>query len=166
MEEKKIGAIPHVNVATAFGPKEYGLLVTEERTIFAILKETSKLGWAIGGTLLSDAMGEDRHVNLEDTSADNLACYSGSICVPHNSLEQIQFKKTLGAHRMLMKYRNEKGKKKALDVFLVPAPEYFEKMKTTGVKPKEAREQYARNVQEVYRRALPLTVSTNAKWFK
>jgi hypothetical protein len=170
MEEKKIGAIPHVNVVTPFGPKECGVLVTEERTIFALLKEPkTAAGWVVAGAIgsaVANAVAKERYVDLENTPPDTLACVSGNICVPHNSLEKLKFKKGVTGHRMLMTYRNEKGKKKGLEVALIPTPQYVNRMKASGVKPKKAREEYAKSVQEVYRTALPLSVSTSTKWFE
>jgi hypothetical protein len=170
MEEKKIGAIPHVNVVTPFGPKECGVLVTEERTIFALLREPrTAAGWVVAGAIgsaVANAVAKERCVDLGNTPPETLACYSGNICVPHNSLENLKFKKGVAANYMFMTYRNEKGKKKKLEVALVPTPEYIKRMKVSGVKPKEAKKQYAKSVEEVYRNALPLSVSTGTEWLK
>ncbi len=170
MEEKKIGAIPHVNLVTPFGPKECGVLVTEDRTIFALLREPrTAAGWVVAGaigTAVADAVAKERYVDLENTPPETLACYSGNICVPHNSLEKLKFKKGMAANRMFMTYKNEKGKKKKLEVALVPTREYMGRMKASGLKTKEAKMQYARNVEEVYRNALPLSVSTGTEWLE
>lgn len=167
MEERRVAAIPHVNISGAMGVREYGIMLTDQRTIFALLKEVKMTGAILGGAIghaLATSMAKERHVDLENTSPEQLAAKPDSIIVPHDSVDSIRFKKSVGTYYVQIKYKDFRGKKKKLNVAIVPTSEYLKKRKEEGVKRKEVLEQYSANVENAYRKALPLTVALNTRW--
>lgn len=167
MEERRVAAIPHVNVVGVTGPKEYGIMLTDQRSIFVLLKKQSATGYLLGGAVgwaLASSMAEDRHVDFDNTAPETLATVPDSIIVPHNAIHFIRFKKSMGIYQLQIKYRDSRSKKKSLNAYVAPTAEYFKKKKAEGVKRKEAHKQYFTNVENAYRKALPLTVAVKTKW--
>lgn len=168
MEERKIGLAPRVMTQGAMGPKEYAVLVTDRRSIF-VLEFGSKmgLGWMIGGAVgAAIAAGADSRntYDYQNENPDQLATQKGSIAIPHDALEQVKFKAGMGGHRMQIRYRGDGGKSKKIVFALIPPSDYIGERKDTGMKRKEAIEEYMNEVQGLFRRALPLAASSKVEW--
>lgn len=89
LEEKKIALIPNVVGQEALGPKNYGILITNERSIF-VLQRSSKamIGGIIGGAIGAAVMGSvaaEREVDYLHTPIEILAAMKGTISVSRAS---------------------------------------------------------------------------------
>lgn len=169
MGESKVGFIPQVVVQGAMGPKVYGVLLTDQRFIFA-LESASKAGIAallggIVGAAIANAMATREEVDYDTAEPEALAADGKNLAIPHNAIEHLRFEKKLAAYRLILEYRNPKGKRKKLDALVTPSYEFVQERKQQGVKLKAARREYAQSVQEALRRALPLNVTQRAKWW-
>lgn len=168
MAERKVAVIPHVVVTGALGPKEYGVLLTDERAIF-VLESASKAGLAaaLGGAVgaaVAGGLASRKYVDYEREDPERLATDPDNIVVPHGSIRSLQLKKTLGSHVLRIEYLRTDGKSKKIAAQLVPNAELIRKAKETGVRPKEATADYVRRVHEALRQALPPAIAAAAEW--
>ncbi len=159
MTERKVAVVPHVVVSGALGPREYGILLTDERTIF-VLESASKagLGAVLGGVVgaaVAGGLATRTYVDYEHEDPERLASQEDNIAVPHRALQSLQIKKTLGSHVLRMEYVRPDGKAKKIAAQIVPTQDLFRQGRSTGLKPKEVSADYARKVQEAFRQALP-----------
>lgn len=168
MVERKIAVVPHVVVTGALGPKEYGILLTDERAIF-VLESASKtgLGAALGGAVgaaIAGGLATRKYVDYGQEDPERLANDPDNIVVPHSSIQSLQLKKTLGSHVLRLEYVRADGKSKKIAAQVVPSVDLFRRGKQTGIRPKEVSADYARRVQEAFRQALPQNVLATAEW--
>ncbi|UCE90940.1 MAG: hypothetical protein JSV90_05805 [Methanobacteriota archaeon] len=167
MEERKIAVIPKVLLAGALGPKEYGILLTSERTIF-VLKSSSKagIGAVVGGAIgaaIADAVSKKKDHDYGNCDPAALAANDKNICVPHSSVTGVELKKRMSGYTIRMDYADDGGKKKLAGQLMLP-DELRAKRKAEGVKAKVAMEDYAKMTQQAFELALPPTVAQNAEW--
>lgn len=169
MGEKKVGVVPKVVIAGALGPKEYGLLLTDQRMIF-VLEKASKMGVGavLGGVIgaaIAEAATDRREYVYADADPSVLAQDEKNLVVTHSSIQKIRIKKNLGgAYQMIIEYANEDGKSKKLGGFLNPPGDLLDKRKAEGVKSKIVIEEYARRAQEALKLALPPSTVMNSEW--
>jgi len=168
MEENKVGLAPRVMAQGATGPKEYGLLVTDRRTIFVLeLKSNAAIGGILGGAIgavIASATDTRTSINYELADPGLLATMKGSVAIPHESLEHMRFKPGFGANKLQVKYRTSEGKTKKMEVMLTPPIDYVKERKAQGKKGKEAMADYMNDVQNLFRKALPLSASMKVEW--
>lgn len=108
MEERKIGLIPHAVVQGALGPKNYGILLTNERSIF-VLEDSSKamLGGIIGGAIgamVAELAKSRREIDYLHEPIEMLASMKGSISIPHASLSSIFIKGRFSMYSLRIDY--------------------------------------------------------------
>ncbi len=168
MPERKVAVVPHIVVAGALGPKEYGILLTDERAIF-VLERASKAGLAgaLGGAVgaaVAGGLADRKYVDYEHEDPERLASDPDNITVPHRAIQSLQMKKTLGSHVLRLEYLRPDGKSKKIAAQVVPTRELFRQGKETGIRPKQVSADYARKVQEAFRQALPPNVAAGAVW--
>lgn len=168
MPERKIAVIPHVVVAGALGPKEYGVLLTDERSIF-VLENASKagLGAVLGGAVgaaVAGGLATRKYVDYEHDDPERLASDPDNIAVPHGAIQSLQLKRTLASHVLRLEYVRPDGKSKKIAAQIVPTQDLIRQGKATGIRPKEVSADYARRVQEAFRQALPPNVAAGAEW--
>ncbi len=169
MGERKVGVVPKVVVTGALGPKEYGLLLTDQRMIF-VLEKASKMGVGavLGGVIgaaIAEAATDRREYVYADADPAVLAQDEKNMVVAHSSIQKIRMKKNLGgAYQLIIEYASEEGKTKKLGGFLNPPQDLLDKRKAEGVKSKVVVEEYARRAQEALKLALPPGAVMNAEW--
>ncbi len=169
MPERKVAVVPRVVVAGALGPREYGILLTDERTIF-VLESASKagLGAVLGGAVgaaVAGGLATRKYVDYEHEDLERLASDEANIAVPHQAIRSLEIKKTLGSHVLRMEYVRADGKSKKIAAQIVPNQELFRQGKSTGLRAKEVSEDYARKVQDAFRQALPPNIAATVRWW-
>lgn len=167
--ERKIGLIPKVMVQGALGPKEYGILVTDQRTIFVLERKTNAMvggivGGAIGAIIADSLTATERKFDYESESPENLAADEKNMVVVHSQLEQIRLKNGFSGCSLMMKYVNQDGKSKKITAMMTPPQELVARRKGEGVKRKEVLADYARAAQKVFELALPPSVAQRGEW--
>lgn len=168
MDERKIAVVPHVIVAGALGPREYGILLTDQRSIF-VLESASKagLGAVLGGAVgaaVAGGLATRKYVDYAGEHPERLAADPDNLVVPHASIRSLQFLKKLGSHVLRLEYDRADGKVKKITAQVVPTGELIRAGKQTGVRPKEVSADYARRVQDAFRQALPPNVVAASEW--
>jgi hypothetical protein len=169
MEERKVGLVPRVQILGALGLKDYGVLLTDRRSIFVL--ETSShaaLGGALGGALgaaIAQAATAPRLVDYEGEDPERLASAKGSIEVPHEGIQRLRMKRhRAGGHTLRFEYVRSDGKRKKLEVMVVPPDAQIRANKARGIKPKETTREYAAHVQAAFQKALPAAAAARAEW--
>jgi hypothetical protein len=168
MAEEKVGLIPKVVVQDSWGPKEYGILLTNERSIF-VLESDSKTGagYLLGGVVgaaIAAKMSDRKSVDYENTDIETMVRSEKSIAIPHYAIKRLRLKKGLGTYTLLLEYATAGGKKRKLNASVVPPPEYVKKRKDMGIKQKVAVREYVEKVRDAYSRALPFGIQQKAEW--
>jgi hypothetical protein len=168
VEETKIALVPRVVLTGAMGPRDYGLLLTDRRSIF-VLETNPKvlLGAVLGGAIgaaVAQSVSSRASVDYHGATPDDLAGRSKSIVVPHDSILRLAFRRKLGGHRLRIEYRREDGKSKTLDSVVVPPAEHLRGSKARGTRPKDATAAYADRVRVAFTRALPPAAAARAEW--
>lgn len=168
MDETKIAHIPRVVVQGAMGLREYGLLVTDRRSIF--VPETSNkvlLGAMLGGVIgaaIAQAASSPKSVDYDRSAPAALAMDPKSVVVPHEAIRRIAFRRKLGTHQLRIEYVREDGKEKKFAAIVRPPEQHLKQNKARGVKPKQTLAAYADSVRQAYQRALPPAAAAKAEW--
>lgn len=145
----------------SMGPKNYGLLVTDQRCIFVLEKASKAAVWgALGDYLMTDR----KTVDYESLNADELAGREKSVVLKHSKVRDIQIKKSLGAGYILTFWWESKSGKGTFKCTLVPPDSLIDRKKSEGTDRKTATEEYVRDVRMVLEKALPPAIVQNAKW--
>jgi len=170
MEERKIGMAPRLLTQGAMGVKEYALLMTDKRAIF-ILELSSKagLGGVLGGAIgaaIASSIESKKTYNYEEVDTELLASMKGSVVIPHDMLEQMQFKSGTFSNSLSIRYRSSEGKSKKLHMNIIPPDSYLKQKKDAGIKRKDVLRQYLSEVQNLYQRSLPFTSSMKVMWVR
>ena len=165
--EKKIALIPRVMMKGAMGPKDYGLLITDRRSVF-VLEKASKaaLLGVLGDALLSDKKTFD----YASEDIEKLASDDNNTVVPHEGIQKLHLKKGFSSYTMsnsytlLVDYTDTAGKSRAVKAFLTPTNEYLALKKQEGVDKKTAIEEYARSARKAFEQALGASAAGRAEW--
>jgi len=168
LEERRVAVIPRVIVQGAMGPKEYGLLLTSERSIF-VLEKSSKagIGAVLGGAIgaaIADAMSDKKSKDYSSCDPSALARDEKNICVSHASVIHLELKKKLSGYALRLNYTDAGGKQRKLAGLLAIPDSLSAKKKSEGVKSKRAMEEYAKMSRQALELALPPIVVQNAEW--
>lgn len=170
--ETNIATIPRVVIAGAFGPKDYGILLTDQRMIFA-LEFSSKaglagaLGGAVGGAIAAAAAlrrSTDQEVSYEGVDPEQLAGREKSVVVPYAGIESLIVERKFGSYRLLIEYVSSEGKRKKIAAMIGPPQATINENKSHGVAPKESAAEYARTVQASFQKAMPASAAARASW--
>ena len=151
----------------AMGPKEYALLLTDQRLIF-VLEHASKA--AIVG-VLGDALLSDRKaVDYESEDPDKLAADSGNIVIPHSGVKSIGIAKGFSSYTMSTMYTllvdgaDPDGKSRKVKAFLQPSQALVKSKKDDGMNRKTATEDYAKMVRGALEKSLPPRLLQTGEW--
>lgn len=168
MDERKVGVIPHLVVQGVGGPKEYGVLLTDRQLIFVLEKKSNMAaGWAIGGVIgaaIAGAVSSRREVDYYNTPPDMLANDPKNIAIPHEALNALRLKKSLGSYGLRIEYTNAEGKRKKIQAFVQPPQSLLKERKAQGVKAKVVVQEYANNVRQAFQAAMPPETARRAEW--
>ncbi len=168
MGETKIGVIPGLMIQGAMGPRTYGLLLTDQRSIFVLEKESKALlGGVLGGALgavIADAAAAEKRIDYEAVDPDRLAAEKKNILIPHASVEWLRLKRLGRSFSLSIKYARPDGKAKRLKAHVLPPKTFLESRKAEGVKGGVARREFAAKVREAYERAFPSHLAHRMEW--
>ena len=165
--ERKIALIPRVVMKGAMGPKEYGVLLTDQRALF-VLENASKA--ALLGALGDALLGDKRAVDYQSESIDGLAADERNVVVPYSGIQKLHLKKGFSSYTMctmytlLIDYTDANDKSRSIKAFLQPSQEQMQKKKADGLKAKAATEEYARNARKAMEQAMPPGALQRGEW--
>src|SRR5437879_5461668 len=116
--ERKIGLIPRLWVQGKWGPQEWALFVTDQRTIL-VLEKSSKAGLggafgAVGAAVAAVATSQARSFDYSQMDVNALASDPKNMVIPHNMLRGIRMKKKMigSAYELELQYQKIEGKNK------------------------------------------------------
>ncbi len=158
MEETIVGFVPNVNVIEVMGQKEYSLLITTTRAIFALERSGMQgLGFLLGGVVgaaLANAAAR-RGGFGRPVDPDLLAENPNSIAIPHTKVRALRTRKTLTRWELHIEYVNRLGQRKQFWGDVKPRPDFVKQQQKMGVKWKAIFQEYARASQAMYQQAWP-----------
>jgi hypothetical protein len=169
-DEKKVGLIPRLIVQGKLGPKEYAVLVTDKRSIFVLeINSKAGLGAAFGvvGAMAAAAATSRRTFDYEKEDPDLLATDPKNFAIPHHALERLEMKKGIigSTVKFKIEYRTADRKNKTVKGQLAPPISLSKQKKQEGQRKEIVCLDYAKNVQDVYQKALPAVAFTElADW--
>ncbi len=136
--EKKIGLIPRLWVQGKWGPQEWALFVTDQRTIL-VLEKSSKAGLggafgAVGAAIAAAATSQARSFDYSQMDVNALASDPKNMVIPHNMLRGIRMKKKMigSAYELELQYQNTEGKGKDFKGALLPPDIVVKNRKNQG----------------------------------
>ena len=155
--EKKIGLIPRLWVQGKWGPQEWALFVTDQRTIL-VLEKSSKAGLggafgAVGAAIAGAATSQARSFDYSQTDVNGLASDPKNMVIPHNMLRGIRMKKKMigSAYDLELEYQNIEGKNKGA---LLPPDIVVKNRKNQGEDKGQIFLDYTRNAVNLFQNAL------------
>jgi len=165
--ETKIGLVPRAIVTGATGGvREYGVLITDKRSIFVLEKGVS--AWASGavGAVIASAASTKKTFDYQNASPEELASMAKSVSIQHDSVRRLRLKKGFwrAVPNLLIEYDDPGGKRRKLKALLQPPGELMKQQKKEGMGRKKVLLEYATKVKEAYQKALPPTQSMQAEW--
>ncbi len=164
--ERKIGVVSGAVMAGALGPKEFGLLLTDLRSIFVLeMVNRAVVGAALGGVvggLIASSLATRKDVDYERSDPSLLAGRRGSIVIDHAAIQRVRIKKKLLADQfgLTIEYAVE-GKARKLRATLVRSSR---NILPGGMSPKDVYRFLALSVQDSYRGILPPAVVARSNW--
>ena len=165
--ENRIALIPRVMMKGAMGPKDYGLLITDRRSIFALEKASkAALLGVLGDALLSDKKTFD----YASEDIEKLASDERNTVVLHEGIQKLHLKKGFSSYTMsnaytlLVDYTDTAGRPRSVKAFLTPPNEFLALKKKEGVDKKTAIEEYARSARKAFEQALGASAAGRAEW--
>lgn len=150
------------------GPKQYGLLLTDQRSIF-VLESSSKavVGGIVGGAIgvaIAEAMSDRHAVDYYSCDPKQLALDKKNLCIPHPSVSRIRLKKGITGYHLKVEFADDGGKIRKIDATLTMPQELANQRKAQGVKTKDAMAEYAASARHALETALPAGVASIAEW--
>lgn len=166
MEERKIGVVSGAHMAGALGPKQFGLLLTDLRSIFVLeMVNRAVVGAALGGVvggLVASALATRRNIDYERSDPALLAGRKGSIVIDHSSIRRIRIKKKLLDIQFVLTIEYAAGgKSRKLRATLVPSSR---NIIPSGMAGKDVYCFLTLSVQDSYRGILPGAVLARSDW--
>ena len=158
--EKKIGLIPRLWVQGKWGPQEWALFVTDQRTVL-VLEKSSKAGLggafgAVGAAIAAAATSQARSFDYSQMDVNALASDPKNMVIPHNMLRGIRMKKKMigSAYELELEYQNIDGKNKDFKGALLPPDMVVKNRKNQGEDKGQIFLDYTRNAVNLFQNAL------------
>jgi len=158
--ERKIGMIPRLWVQGTWGPQEWALFVTDQRTIL-VLEKSSKAGLggalgAVGAAVAAAATSQARSFDYSQIDANALASDPKNRVIPHTMLSGIRMKKRrIGpSYELELAYQNAEGKGKEFKGSLLPPNIVLKNRKNQGEDKDQIFLDYTRNAVNLFQNAL------------
>ena len=182
MEEKRFGTVLGAVRYTPIGLAEYGLVITDRRSIFVLeLLSKSHLGSSIGslggafgsygrglgkiiGWLIPKIVERRKKYDYARLEPEFLARLKDSVVVPHHAIERVQFKGESGQNSLHISYRQSGGGTEKMNVTLGSSKQYLREQARQGKDRKQAMRDVMDYAQGLYREALPLVASMKVRW--
>lgn len=157
--ENKIGLVPRLIVAGKWGPREYAVLVTDQRTILVLEKESKAgVGAAFGaaGAIIAGAAAKSRSFDYSQLDPQSLAADTKNLAITHSALSSIRLKKRMigPVYWMEFHYQSSEGKNKKFKGLLTPPGVHTKQRKSEGTDRKQIYYDYAKKAQDLYQTAL------------
>jgi hypothetical protein len=151
------------------GPKEYAVLLTDQKSLFVLEKKSKAgLGYAIGGiagAAIAKALeSPGKTFDYENADLNQLATEKDSIVVPHSQVQHIRIKNGFSGSVLRMDYVDSSGKKRKLQAQLQPPQDLIARKKQEGQKLKAVRAEYSRSATTAFDLALPASVAQKCEW--
>lgn len=134
------------------GPKDYGILITDRRTIF-VLEKASKsavLG-AIGDALVTDK----KVVDYSKADIEELASDDKNLVIQNHDVQSVLVKKGISTYTLIVKHGDIHGKRKTVKAYLYPPDELVSRKTGDGMTRKQVSEYYADSVRGAFEAAMP-----------
>ncbi len=163
MVEEKVGFVPRILVRGPLGTRDYGLLLTTSRAIF-VLQSASKvgLGGALGGAIggvIAAKLTTRRTIDPRNAEPELLARDAGSLSVWYAAISSVRIWKALSnTYHLRVDYATPAGMRAKIKGSLDPPPTKVAQNKMRGVGRDETARDYARQVRDAFRRAVPSSV--------
>jgi hypothetical protein len=158
--EKKIGLIPRIWVQGKWGPQDWAVFVTDQRTIL-VLEKSSKAGLggafgAVGAAIAAAASSGRRDFDYSQVDANALAADPKNMVIPHESLRGIRMKKKMigASYELELQYQNPEGKNKDFKGALLPPDIVVQNRKAQGEDKDQIFSDYTRNAVSLFQNAL------------
>jgi len=165
-DEMKIGVIPKVVVQGAFGPKEYGILLTNKRTLFVQSspnKAKATAWFGLVGGLIADSLKPDEAVDYAGADIEELRKDSNNISVRHEKLTRLLLKKGIGGYSLRMEYEI-KGKPHKVVANIVPPDDLIKQGKQEGASGGDIKKEYVEKIRLAFERAMPPEAAQKIEW--
>lgn len=163
-----MAVIPLLVVSGALGPRQYGLLLTDRRSIFVLNADSKAMvGGIVGGAIgaaIVEALTERRAVDYYSCDPGELTLDKKNLCISHSSIRGIRMKKGITGYHLKIEYSDDDGKTRKLDAALTMPPELAERKKASGMMMKDALAEYAMSARRALELALPVSVASTAEW--
>ena len=151
----------------AMGPKEYALLLTDQRMIF-VLEHASKA--AIVGVLGDALMSDRKVVDYENEDLNKLSSDAGNIAVEYSNIQSIAIEKGFSSYTLSSMYTllvgstDPHGKSMKIKAFLQPSQALVNTKKQEGRNRKVVTEDYAKTVKNALEKSLPPGLLQKGDW--
>ncbi len=182
--ERRLALIHRVIIPDEEYPKEYAILVTDQRSIF-IRQEKTRSSFVlrqemrIGTALVTDVIPKSLE-DYEETSLQTLTADSRNLTVPHDSVtslvmkaDRVEYRKRDFFVRIVMKRQKEifqvynfemnywqsPDRKVSIKFYAVPSGVYFKHRRQTQTRETILRE-YAADTLQIFREVLPTRIIT------
>ncbi|HZY47551.1 MAG TPA: hypothetical protein VFE96_07115 [Candidatus Bathyarchaeia archaeon] len=177
--ETRIALIHRVIIPDEDYPKEYGILITDRRSIFIRLEKTRNSFALRGemryGTALITDVEPKTLRDYEGASADSLATNVENLAIPHENVLSLTMKKDLPKPRWYeffvrltmrmqredfqvynfeLEYRGNTGSQTHIKFYMVPLGAYFKPKRQTQTRDTILRE-YAMEALSIFQKVLP-----------
>ena len=177
--EKRLALVHRVLIPDADYPKEYAILVTDQRSIFLRQAKTRSSFWLRGeirwGTALVTDVSPKTLQDFENTNLEDLSSEPSSFAIPHQSIVSLVVKGDKPAfrpHEFFVKwtmqrqkevfqvynfeitYRNASNLTDRIKFYAVPLGAYFKPKRQSQTRETILRE-YAEEIVETYRAIFP-----------
>lgn len=184
--EVNVATIPRMTIKEKRGIRDYGVLLTNHRTVFIYVGKESAgetpptsvligglLGGGVGASLAIKASGwtpgdpepaKPRAPLPGTLNAEALASRRNNLTIAHASIVALDLRKQYGDYVLTLDYRLARGKVARLEANAVPPAELYDQGKASGLVGPEIARNYARAVQASFLAALPPDVTARTHW--
>jgi len=167
VEERKIAVIPKVIIDGALGPKEYGILLTNKRSLFVLISSNkTTVGYllgGIGGAIVASSLGSNKDIDYANADVEELRKDEKNISVRHSKLTRLVMKKGLSGYTLRMEYDiQDKGYKVSAKV--VPPSELVKQRKSEGAAHGEIEAEYVEKMKRAFEMAMSPEAKQKMEW--
>ena len=179
LQERRLELIHRVLIADGDSPKEYAILVTDQRSIF-IRQPKTRSGWVLRremrfGTALVTDVEPKTLDDYEGISVGSLANDGENLVIPHDGVASLKMRADPPEHRRReffiywvmkrqkeifqvynfeMEYSSRSRSDASVKFYAVPLGMYFKPKRMTQTRETILRE-YAQEIMEIYLRVMP-----------
>jgi hypothetical protein len=166
--ESKVAVVPGLKVTRSISVRTYVLLLTDQRSIFILQKESKAgLGAVLGGAVgayIAEAMASVRQIDPDNLDPELLAGDVKNISVPHASLQHVKLRKLGRSYKLVLKYDRPGRVSGKLSAQVIPPRAYMRRKKAEGIGGGAARHEFALKVRRAFERALPPSIAHRMEW--